>query len=428
MIGFGIAPRINAAGRISDASIAADLLLAEDAGIVAEYTERLCEINRQRQVEENKIAATAYEMLEASNDYDNDKVIVLAHNEWQQGIIGIVSSRITEKYGLPSILISFGASADGSVCADDDGKGSGRSIKGLNLVEALHSCDDLLVKYGGHELAAGLTVKRGKLNEFRKRINAYANERITEDMLRIKIEADCELEMGELGMSFANEIARLEPFGIGNASPQFVMTGVTVRKLMPISAGKHTKLLLQKDGICVTAMYFGVSPEDLAIEEGDAVDVLFIIDVNEFRNVRSVQMVLHDIRICEEFVKKYDDEKAEYLRIKAGGRYSDEATVVPTRDDFARVYTMLRREYRSQTGSLCAKDMLKRLDQPDARPIGYIKLKYILSVFNELRLCEIDEGEDDLYTFKVAFNANKTSIDKSFILKKLKGQCVPAHQ
>ena len=98
MIGFGIAPRINAAGRISDASIAADLLLAEDAGIVAEYTERLCEINRQRQVEENKIAATAYEMLEASNDYDNDKVIVLAHNEWQQGIIGIVSSRITEKY------------------------------------------------------------------------------------------------------------------------------------------------------------------------------------------------------------------------------------------------------------------------------------------------------------------------------------------
>jgi len=209
MIGFGIAPRINAAGRISDALIAVKLMLADDEDEVAAYTEELCETNRQRQIEENRIAAEAYEMLENSCDYDNDKVIVLAHDNWQQGIIGIVSSRITEKYGLPSILVSFCGSDGDEPHALDDGKGSGRSIKGLNLVEALGACEDLLVKYGGHELAAGLTVKRGQLEEFRKRINEYADAHMTEDMFRISLFAECELSMNEVNLEFATELKDL---------------------------------------------------------------------------------------------------------------------------------------------------------------------------------------------------------------------------
>ena len=422
MIGFGIAPRINAAGRISDASIAVKLLLAEDSDTVARYTEELCEINRQRQVEENRIATEAYEMLENTCDYDNDKVIVLAHNSWQQGIIGIVSSRITEKYGLPSILISF--CNDGEEDSPyDDGKGSGRSIKGLNLVEALNHCEDLLVKYGGHELAAGLTVKRGMLDEFRKRINEYAAERITEDMLRIKAEADCEVDIEELNMSFATEILRLEPFGIGNASPQFVMKDVTVKRITHIGGGKHTKLTLQKKGICVSAIYFGVGENELCCEEGDVVDVLFNIDINDYRNVRSVQMILHDIRICEAYSNMLRDSKTRYEEIRSGGGYECSENVLPTREDFASVYTALRKEFRGGICVLDTKAILKLVNSSDEQRINYIKLKFILRIFNELQICEVNEIDADIYKFNIFFNANKTSIEKSSILKKLRGQC-----
>ena len=423
MIGFGIAPRINAAGRISDALIAVKLLLAEDTATVARYTEELCEINRQRQVEENRIATQAYEMLENTPEFDNDKVIVLADNCWQQGIIGIVSSRITEKYGLPSILVSFCTDDADAEDPFDDGKGSGRSIKGMNLVEALNYCEDLLVKYGGHELAAGLTVKRGMLDEFRKRINEYADKHITDDMLTIKVEADCELSMAEVNMSFANEILRLEPFGIGNASPQFVMKGVAVRRITHIGGGKHTKLLLQKDGICVSAMYFGVGEGELPCEEGDSVDILFNIDINDYKNVRSVQMILHDLRISEEFALRLSDEKARYEEIRAGGKYSARDNVLPVRDDFARVYTALRKEFRSGTSVLDAKAIAKLVNTQGVEHINYIKLKFIIRILNELQICEIVELDEDIYRFNMFFNANKTNIEKSSILKKLRGQC-----
>lgn len=426
MIGFGIAPRINAAGRISDAAMAVELMLAEDADVVAEYTERLCEINRQRQIEENQIATQAYEMLDSTDIYDNDKVIVLAHDEWQQGIIGIVSSRITEKYGLPSILISFAGNGGEEPCDDDDGKGSGRSIKGLNLVEALNACEDLLVKYGGHELAAGLTVKRDRLDEFRRRINEYASERISDEMLKIRHDADCELEMNELVLGFAEEILRLEPFGIGNASPQFVLTGASIRRISSIGGGKHSKLILQKDGIAVTAMYFGVGESELGCSEGDVVDVLFNLDINEYRGVRSVQLVLHDIRLCEKYESRLAAEKEIYERIRRGGGFTDSDDIIPTRDDFARVYTALRKEYRSQTSVLGVRAILRIVNSAELPVINYPKLKFILRILDELRICEVTECDSDVYRFNVFFNSNKTSIEKSSILKKLKGQRVSA--
>ncbi len=421
MIGFGIAPRINAAGRISDALIAVKLLLAEDSETVERYTEELCEINRQRQVEENRIATEAYEMLEATSDYDNDKVIVLANNDWQQGIIGIVSSRITEKYGLPSILISF-TEENGEEHPMDDGKGSGRSVKGLNLVEALGYCEDLLVKYGGHELAAGLTVKRGCLDEFRKRINEYADKRLTDEMLRIKVEADCELEMSELNMELATEILRLEPFGIGNPSPRFILRGAQVKRISYIGGGKHSKLQLSKDGMTATAMYFGVGEGELACDEGDIVDILFNIDINDYRNVRSVQMIAQDIRVCDGYSSRLDGAKIRYKEIKDGARYTEGEAVLPTRDDFARVYTALRKEFRGGVSVLDCRAMLKIINTPLDEPINYIKLKFILRILNELKICEVEELDEDIYRFNIYFNASKTSIEKSSILKKLRGQ------
>ena len=428
-IGFGIAPRINAAGRMSDAVIAVKLLLAKERETAAAYAEELCAINRQRQLEENRIANQAYEMIEELGDIENNPVIVLESNEWQQGIIGIVSSKITEKYGLPSILVSF----DGSIVVEenplDDGKGSGRSIKGMNLVEALSYCDELLVKYGGHELAAGLTVKRGNLDAFRKKINEYARDHLSADDFKIKLEADCEITAEKLSLELANEIQLLEPYGTGNSTPLFVMKNATVKKITHTRGGEHTRLLVEQNGVFVTGMCFGVSEAALNFSCGDSVDLLFNLDINDYKNVKSIQLIIRDFRIAEEFTNKLKDEKKRYAEIKAGDKFYCAEGVVPTRDDFARVYTVLRREFRNGTSVLNMTDMLKLINSGSCQTINYIKLKYILHILNELKICDVVELNTDIYRFQVIFNASKTSIEKSSTLKKLRAQCVDrAHQ
>ena len=151
------------------------LFLAEDCETAAPIAKKLCDINRERQNEENKIVDQAYARIDAEHDFERDPIIILDDEEWHHGIIGIVASRITEKYACPSILISF--EGNGSEKSGEDfGKGSGRSVKGLNLVDALSECSDLLEKFGGHELAAGLTIKRENLPEFKRRLNDCARE------------------------------------------------------------------------------------------------------------------------------------------------------------------------------------------------------------------------------------------------------------
>ena len=423
MIGFGIAPRLNAAGRISDAAIAVNLLLEEDIERARVAAEELCEIHKKRQAEENSIAASAYEMIESTVNAENDLVIVLDSNNWHQGIIGIVSSRITEKYGLPSILISFDGE-DGAENPMDDGKGSGRSVKGMNLVEALGYCSDLLVKYGGHELAAGLTVKRGNLDLFRKKINEYARMNLSEDIFKIRMDADCQLEMSELTMSLAEELSPLEPFGVGNASPSFVMKDLNVKRISAIGGGKHTRLTLEKGGECVTALYFGVGESELGFESGDVIDVMFNIDINDYKNVRSVQMVLQDTRPAKSYSSEIERQKIRYAEINGGDTFTMAEDIIPDREDFAVVYKLLRREYRHENSVTDRKTLMKQLSAfHDCKSINYIKLKYILRILNELKICEIEEIGDDIYRFSVIFNASKTSIDKSSILKKLKSRC-----
>ena len=423
-IGFGIAPRINAAGRMSDAVIAVKLLLASDEDTATQYAEELCTINRQRQLEENRIANEAYEMIESLSDIENNPVIVLESNEWQQGIIGIVSSKITERYGLPSILISF----DGSIICEenplDDGKGSGRSIKGMNLVEALGYCDDLLVKYGGHELAAGLTVKRGNLDAFRKKINEYAREHLSPESFKIKMDADCVVSAKDMTLDFANELQLLEPYGTGNATPLFIMKNAHVRRITHTKGGEHTRLLVEQNGVCITGMCFGVGGAELGFECGDSIDLLFNLDINDYKNTKSVQMIIRDFRIAEDFTKQLKDGKKRYAEVKNGQGFYTNENILPSRDDFARVYTALRREFRSGVSVLNIKDIMKLINLSDCEPINYPKLKYILQILNELKICDVVELNDDIYRFQVIFSASKTSIDKSNILKKLKAQCV----
>ncbi|MBQ2767614.1 MAG: DHH family phosphoesterase [Clostridia bacterium] len=422
-IGFSIAPRINAAGRISEASRAVELFLTDNPDQAAELAYELCDINRRRQIEENRIAEQAYEMIEKTHDFTRDRVIVLSDNDWQQGIIGIVSSRITEKYGLPSILISFDGVQGLYESPDDPGKGSGRSVKGLNLVHALTACDDLLLKFGGHELAAGLTVSRGNLDAFRERINDYAREHLNPEDMKTTLEAECEVCMDELTLDQASELYLLEPYGISNPVPAFVLHDVELVRITAIGGGKHTRLSVKQGKTTLTAMCFGSPTAHFPYSEGDHVDLLFNLDINEYQNTKSVQLIVRDLHHTEGYIDEQTRLQDRYEEICAGGEYTAEEDIYPEREDFAQVYTTIRREYRLGHDVFTLRTLGIVIKQMSGQNINPIKLKFIVRVLQEMQILGIEELAPDRYQFELFFHTGKINLEKSSILRKLKTQC-----
>ncbi len=422
-IGFALAPRINAAGRISSAEKAVELLLSSDPYVASEKAQELCEINLRRQKEENAIAEAAYKTIEETHDFENDRVIVLDDDHWQQGIIGIVSSRITEKYGLPSILISFDGATKGYASLDDMGKGSGRSIKGMNLVDALDHCKDLLVRFGGHELAAGLTVMRCNIDEFKKRINDYAREHLTEDLSCIRYVADCELASDEIDISLANEISTLEPFGVANPTPVFLVKGLTVNKIISMGSGKHSKLLLESGDRNLQAVYFGTPASNIEFYPGERIDLLCQINVNEYRGQTSVQLVVQDIKLSGDCLSEYDSDEARYKEICDGAAFSGDEDILPTRSDIAEIYKLIRRENLSGHTSFSYRMLRSMLHEVCNRSVNYIKLRFALNILDDIRVCEVGEKSADTFSVEIYQNAAKTNIESSETYRRLCGQC-----
>ncbi len=426
LVGFGIAPRINAAGRIAHAMQAVELLLCEDPEEAAVRAEALCEINARRQVEENAIAEQAYAMIENHLlENPSTSVIVLDDDGWMQGIVGIVASRITEKYSLPSILISFDGAVEDHPSEFDIGKGSGRSIKGLNLVEALTDAQELLVRFGGHELAAGLTIRRADIPAFRERINQYAAARLTEEMTVVRYEADCEVKADELVMQTAKEFERLEPFGVGNPAPLLIMRDAVVQRIVPLGGGKHTKLLLYRDGHTFNAIWFGVSPGRLPCIAGDTVDALFQLNINDYQGVRSLQLILRDIRPSESAVKRRRYDRERFRAVLDGAPIMSEEDMVPTREDIACVFTLLRQDALLGQTVVTDRALADRIEQTPrgaASPIGGVKLRLILRILEEMGVATVCEPDEGIFCFDVHFDAPKTTIDASPLLQSLRRQ------
>lgn len=425
-VGFTLAPRINAAGRIKDASIAVELLISDDVETAQKYAKELCAINKLRQQKENAITEEAYAKIAAEHDFENDRVIVLDHEEWHHGIIGIVSSRITEKYGMPSILISFDGEKTHGVSSDDMGKGSGRSVKGVNLVDALSYCSDELEKYGGHELAAGLSVKRENLPAFKRKINEYVREHSDADTNEVVIEAECVLESDDITMSLVEELYCLEPFGTSNPVPVFRSDSLYVSDVIPIGGGKHVKLMLRRGNMIITAMCFRRSLADLDIYSGDVVDVLYNLDINEFQGTKTLQMIVRDIRLSEKQLSCEIREHEVYDALAAGDltfELSDAERLgaLPTRDEFGVVYNILKKELRVEHEVFSIR-ALSHLIRSLGYSIPYVKLKFIIMIFRELNLIGVEDidTEREIYSFKFIYVKNKTSLDKSNILKRLK--------
>lgn len=404
VISFNIAPRINAAGRIESAEKAVKLFLSSGYEEAFETAGELCEINRRRQAEENRIIEEAAQKIRESFDFENDRVIVLSEENWHHGVIGIVASRITERFAMPSILVSF----------DENkiGKGSGRSVRGINLVDALTYCSDLLVKYGGHELAAGLTVEKDNFEAFKKRINDFVKENTSGEPSAILIEADAYLSANDVNLDQAKELLLLEPYGVSNPSPMFFMKDALVKDVISL-AQKHSKLILEKDGSILTALYFGHPRPSLPIYVGDRVDVAFSMGTNEFRGVTEVQMIIRDLRASEgaEFAIS-EKEKDSFRSILNGIPYKRNDDILPSREDFTQVYLYLKRRpgiYRDDCTGL--REIIRAL----GGKISYCKLMIILNVLNETGLVSVSFFEecDENFRFSVNFVKNKIDIERS---------------
>ena len=320
-----------------------------------------------------------------------------------------------------SILISYDGAMDGPPSASDVGKGSGRSLKGLNLVEALTNCEELLVRYGGHELAAGLSIRRGDVGAFRRQINEYAYRMLNGEPFCHALDADCQVEISDLTMKLAREQDYLEPFGISNPIPTFVLRDVRVIRVLPMGGGKHLRLTVEKDGVRINAVWFGTSLSEVEFEQNDEIDLMFRLNVNEFQDTVSLQLILQDARISQRTTEAMQAEIARYREICGGAFYEPHEKILPSRDDVAAVYTFLRREFRSGHTGFPMRRLLSQIVGPDGESLGYAKLKFILRVLDELQICGVSEPAEDYFVFDIFYSA-KTNLEKSSILHKLKGQ------
>lgn len=412
-VGYTLAPRINAAGRLSEASIACELMLTKDCKKAESLAETLCDFNEQRRAEENAIAKEAAEMIAADYDFDRNPVIVLAKENWHHGVIGIVSSRLTDKYGLPTILVSF----------DEDGmgKGSGRSVKGLNLVEALSAVSDTLEKFGGHELAAGLSVKRENFDAFCERINEYAREHFDHDDHSPTCHADLVLEAEDIDLRQANELFLLEPFGTDNPAPVFVICDATVTEIRGIGSNKHSRIGITKGGRAFGCVYFGMSPEDASFKKGDRVDVVFSLEINEYRGVTTPQINIRHILPDRQTVGKYDEQKQLYRAVKNGARYNITEEILPSRKEFAALYTYIKR--CEKKGIFTLAELISESALTGGNKI--CKLRFMLDVFTEMKLLNVEKSEDDFevkYKITLRFVRGKVNLDKSIVLQNLRSK------
>lgn len=284
-ISFGVAPRINACGRMGHEEESLKLFLAEDLESATKITKELNEYNTLRQSTEKAIYEEAVQEIDR-NHLDEKNSIVLGGKGWHHGVIGIVSSKVTDKYYKPSILLSF---------EDDIAKGSGRSVPGFDLYEGLTKCEDLLEKYGGHSMAVGLTLKKENLEKFKERFEQIAKEKNIKELVPI-IYIDDELKLKDINMDLVKGLSILEPFGEANKVPLFLIRNLKIDSIRALSEGRHLKLTLRDENFVINAIGFelGYLAEEYRI--GDRIDVVGTLEINSFNGFRSIQINMKDIR------------------------------------------------------------------------------------------------------------------------------------
>ena len=287
-VAFALSPRINAAGRLSTATTAVELLVTDDMKSAMEIASELDQSNKDRQKTELDIHREAMEMIKADKDFDKKNVIVLGKEGWHNGVIGIVCSRLVEQYHRPCILISID---------NGTGKGSGRSVGDFNLFDALSACDSVLSNFGGHAMAAGMGIDADKISEFDMMINKYAKENLKPDDIVPVIKIDSLLNGSNLDLQTAKLLATLEPFGMGNETPVFAVKNVEILSISAVGIEKkHLRMQVIKDGVRINAIGFGMGEYINTLETGQRIHLACKLDINTYQGNETAQLILADIK------------------------------------------------------------------------------------------------------------------------------------
>lgn len=332
-ISFGIAPRINAAGRMGSAERALDLLLAEDPYVASELAEEVNKMNIRRHEEEDKIFAEAVLYLEAHPEIAHLPILIVSGKDWHEGVLGIVASKLLERYLRPVIVLTD----KGEYC-----KGSARSVEGFSIYAALSACREVLHTFGGHELAAGLSIRSDLTDEFRSKINEFAYQTSTvypETMI------DCRLNPAGLSLDLVDSIQMMEPFGTGNESPIFGLFGVVLDKVQSLgNNGRHKRITFHKgdNSSPMSAIFFNRS--DFPYQEGDRVDLVVTLGHNEYRGKVSLSVFVKDIRLSGSDDDAMVVSEQLFDKMLAGQPLSEEEVhrLMPDRNYFAGLYRFLK--------------------------------------------------------------------------------------
>ena len=388
-IGFVLAPRINAAGRMGAADKAAELLLCTDPAEAERMARDLCALNRERQNVEQTIYSQAEEMIARLPDRDRS-ALVLESSRWHQGVVGIVASRLSEKYSRPSFMIHLNGAT---------GKGSCRSWGGFNLFAALESCKDLLLGFGGHELAAGFTIEEGNIPAFRERMNDYARSFRGGEAPVSVLDVDVAItHPSAVTLEELEALSALEPYGSGNARPVFCLLGATLLRTQNVGQNRHLKLRLGKGSAQFDGIFFSTVAEDCGCKAGDRVDAAFYLQINEFRGSRMVQLQMVDLRPS----LWASGREQESLDLTARCTMHqpiparDARRLLPTRDQFAAAWRFLERTVPEDGLTAGWLPLLRALAAELGRAEPFPRAALCLAVFAERGLLTMERQEDDV--------------------------------
>ena len=402
-IGFMLAPRINAAGRMGRIELAVELFLTDDRVRAVELAKALCELNRQRQAVESEIYQQAVSMLPMGQP---PEAIVLADESWHQGVVGIVASRIAEEYACPAFLI----------CLDGEhGKASSRSHGGFNLFSSLSALSPLLESYGGHELAAGFTITRSNIPEFRRQICALAAGFFRDDTPRTVLDVDCAVPAELLTIRGIESLNVLEPCGNGCPKPVLMMKNLTIERISMVGSGRHMRLRLRSGRSVLNAIYFSATPETASVQPGDLVDIAFTPQINEFRGERTVQMNILDIRpACS---ADCSPETGGYRALRENRITRETALALyPERATLAMVWRYLAASGTSvQESPIC---LCRKIVRWSGRPMSLGQLMTCLDIFADVGLLQTQRMHKYI-SIRLTPGPQKADLNESETLQRL---------
>ncbi len=404
-ISFGAVPCINAAGRLGDASVALELLLCECESRADEVANALVTLNSQRKQLESELMAEINKTLCDNPDFLNQDIIVLAGDNWHKGILGIAAAKIMQRYQKPCVLIS--------IQQDGTGVGSARSMEGFSLYNAVLNCSDLLIKFGGHEQAAGITIATENIADFRDKINEYYSE-CYDSIVPPTLNVDLQINFSDITADNVIEMRRLQPHGVANPEPTFCIRCCKIMTIYSVSDGKYARFRLQSDSSVFYAISFGLSFDDIPFAEGDFVDIVATLDINETYSKSRINVKIVDIRPSSFDEKKYFCDIRNFY-YAANGFFDKISTEhsPPTREQVAIVYKHVAKR----------KSVLYDLEllyyALHGSGVSYYLLLVSVAVLLELSLFEIIYKDGKIY-LGISPSAQKTDLDSSELMTNLK--------